>query len=45
MITIEDLNQKQREAFELLEEGNENLFITGAAGTGKSEVISLYNQL
>ncbi len=41
-ITLDNLDAEQRAAFDLMTETNENLFITGKAGTGKSALLKVF---
>ena len=42
METVLDINPKFQKAFQLMEEGQKNLFITGKAGTGKSTLLTYF---
>lgn len=42
---IKNLNAQQNKALKLLLNGKQNLFLTGAAGTGKSHVIKLFREV
>ncbi len=41
-IEADILSQEQREIFNIMEDSNENMFITGKAGTGKSYVLKYF---
>lgn len=43
-IDFEDLDPEKQEIYELMEHTNENLFITGKAGTGKSYLLKYFRQ-
>lgn len=43
-ISLEDLDDEQRAAFDLMINTNENMFITGKAGTGKSALLSVFSK-
>ncbi len=42
---IKNLNKKQNQALKLLLNSKKNLFLTGAAGTGKSHVVKLFREI
>lgn len=42
---IKDLNPQQKKALKLLLNSKQNIFLTGAAGTGKSHVIKLFREV
>lgn len=44
-ISIKDLNLTQRFALKKLLEDKDNIFLTGPAGTGKSQVIKIFRQI
>ncbi len=41
-LTLSDLDEEQRSAFDLMMNSDENLFITGKAGTGKSALLKVF---
>lgn len=43
-ISLEDLDDEQKSAFDLMINTNENMFITGKAGTGKSALLSVFSK-
>lgn len=43
-ITLQDLDDRQREIYNLLVDTDTNVFIQGSAGTGKSEIIKLVQE-
>jgi predicted ATPase len=42
---IKNLNSQQKKALKILLNSKQNLFLTGAAGTGKSHVIKLFREV
>lgn len=45
MITINNLNSEQKKALKFLLQSKQNVFLTGAAGTGKSQVIKIFREI